>query len=420
MKVDQRGRGKYRPAPNLSTEEIKQFLNERILEEKQTEAVIDLEGEVQPRDDKFNVVSLFCGAGGLDLGFELAGLQAEIGEQQALDAFANREVYKELREQSVFHTIFANDFFKEALETYTLNNPEHIKVLNGDIRKVKKFPRANLVLGGFPCPGFSGAGPRLIDDKRNFLYLQFIRCLTQSEPEIFVAENVKGMLTLGNGEVFRQIVEDFSAVGYTVYPNLVNSRNYGVPQLRERVFLVGVKNSIKDFQYELPQPSHGIGGQAYVTLEDAIGDLKDHPGDYYKGSFSSMYMSRNRKKNWDEQSFTIQASGRQAPLHPGGEPMRFIETDHWEFTEPIEENRRLSVTEVKRIQTFPDWYVFNPQHVELKNSHIDKKYKQIGNAVPVMLARSIALPIAKWVKQRLAHKHASAAKEQQETETVQH
>jgi DNA (cytosine-5)-methyltransferase 1 len=416
IKIDQRGRGKFRPAPNLSSEEIRQFLIERILEEKQTEAVIDLEGEVQPRDDKFNVVSLFCGAGGLDLGFELAGLQAAIGEKQALEAFKNKAAYNELREQSVFHTIFANDFFKEALDTYTLNNPDHIKVLNGDIRKVKKFPRANLVLGGFPCPGFSGAGPRLIDDKRNFLYLQFIRCLTQSEPEIFVAENVKGMLTLGNGEVFRQIVEDFSSVGYTVYPNLVNARNYGVPQLRERVFLVGVKNSVRDFKYELPEPSHGSGKQDYMTLEDAIGDLRECFGDYYKGSFSSMYMSRNRKKNWDEQSFTIQASGRQAPLHPGGEPMRFIETDKWEFTEPIEENRRLSVTEARRIQTFPDWYEFTPLYADLKNSHIDKKYKQIGNAVPVMLARAIALPIAKWAKQQLDRQLAA----QQSQQSVSH
>jgi DNA (cytosine-5)-methyltransferase 1 len=390
----------------LTPDQIKQILIEKIMQEKQTEAVIDLEEEVHSRDDKFNVVSLFCGAGGLDLGFELAGLQVVIGEEEALKAFMCKKSYDEVRSKSIFHTIFANDFFKEALETYTLNNPGHIKVLNGDIRKVKRFPQANLVLGGFPCPGFSEAGPRLIDDERNFLYLQFIRCLTQSQPEIFVAENVKGMLTLGKGEVFRQIKEDFESVGYTVYPKLVNARDYGVPQHRERVFLIGVKNdSAIDFKYEFPEPSHGPGKKPYVTLWEAIGDLRSDPGPYYKGSFSSIYMSRNRKKRWDEQSFTIQASGRQAPLHPDGAPMRYVAKDKWEFTDGVENNRRLSVKEVRRIQTFPDWYEFYPKHIEL-NSHLDKIYKQIGNAVPVMLARAIALPIAKWAKSYLERKAA--------------
>ena len=97
----------------------------------------------------------------------------------------------------------------------------------------------------------------IVDDKRNFLYLHFIRCLMQSKPKIFVAENVKGMMTLGKGEVFKQIIQDFAAAGYTIYHKLLNSAEYGVPQIRERVILVGVRNDI-DFEYVHPEATHRI------------------------------------------------------------------------------------------------------------------------------------------------------------------
>jgi len=401
MKIEERGRARYKPDSSLDLKDIRLILSEKIEEERQLHKFEhDLSGALHYDTKKLNVVSLFCGAGGLDLGFELAGLQAVIGDEEGLWAFQNKVTYDKVRDKSIFHTIFANDFFREALETYKINHPNHVNVLNGDIRKLEKFPKSNIVLGGFPCPGFSEAGPRLIDDERNFLYLQFIRCLVQSEPEIFVAENVKGMLTLGKGEVFKQIIEDFESVGYKVEHCLVNAREFGVPQLRERVFLVGVKNGI-DFKYKFPEPSHGIGKKhPFVTLENAIGDLRDNPGPYYQGSFSPIFMSRNRKKGWHEQSFTIQASGRQAPIHPDGLPMRKVGVDEWEFSDGIENNRRLSVKEIKRIQTFPDWYEFysGAEVGYLNNSNIDKMYKQIGNAVPVMLARAIARPIAEWAK----------------------
>src|SRR5699024_6527096 len=112
---------------------------------------------------------------------------------------------------------------------------------------------------------------------------------------------------------------------------------------------------------EFPNPTHGEGllYKPYVTLKDAIGDLKDNPGDYFKGSYSTIFMSRNRKKRWNEQSFTIQASGRQAPIHPGGEPMVKVDKNEWVFTDGEESNRRLSVKEIARIQTFPDWFEFS-------------------------------------------------------------
>ena len=273
-----------------------------------------------------------------------------------------------------------------------------------DIRKIKEFPKADIVLGGFPCPGFSEAGPRLVDDKRNFLYLHFIRCLMQSKPKIFVAENVKGMMTLGKGEVFKQIVQDFAAAGYTIYHKLLNSAEYGVPQIRERVILVGVRNDI-DFEYVHPEPTHGYGVEGLkevVTLRDAIGDLEDNPGDYFTGSYSTIFMSRNRKKLWSQPSFTIQASGRQAPIHPAGEPMVHVGKDKYIFSDGEENNRRLSVKEIARIQTFPDWYDFSRGTSNRNdNAKLDLVYKQIGNAVPVRLALAVAEPIAKFAKKQL-------------------
>lgn len=402
LKKLERGRGKFKPAPDYKVEDVKQLLMEKIEEERKT--VVENENdfsidEINYREEKFNVVSLFSGCGGLDLGFELAGLIAVIGEEEALKAFQNKEIYNEVRHKSIFNTVYANDFFKEALDSYKKNSSDDVYVHNKDIKKIKDFPPANLVLGGFPCPGFSEAGPRLVDDPRNFLYIHFIRCLVQIQPEIFVAENVKGMMTLGKGEVFKQIVEDFSAAGYNVRAELVNARDYGVPQMRERVIIVGVRKDL-DFQYSHPAPTHGNNKnlKPFITLQEAIWDLKENPGPYFTGSYSTIFMSRNRKKKWDEQSFTIQASGRQAPIHPEGEPMKKLGKNEWIFTDGEENNRRLSVKEIARIQTFPDWFYFSKgKNINMSdNGQLDKQYKQIGNAVPVMLAKEMAMPIAEW------------------------
>jgi DNA (cytosine-5)-methyltransferase 1 len=403
--LQERGRGKFKPAPDYTPDDVKNVLFEKIAEENQL--IIDQPDTYQLEDlhyetDKCNIVSLFCGAGGLDLGVELAGIDCVIGEEQTDKVLKDKQTFDSIRGEGIFHHVYSNDFFKEALETYKANFPSKVFTHNNDIKKVKQFPNGDLILGGFPCPGFSEAGPRLVDDPRNFLYIHYIRCLLQVQPKFFIAENVKGMLTLGKGEVFRQIKQDFETAGYRVYHKLVNSRDYGVPQLRERVFLVGVRQDI-DFEYEFPDPTHGEEGnlllKPYVTLRDAIGDLEEDPGDYFTGSYSTIFMSRNRKKNWEEQSFTIQASGRQAPIHPGGLPMKKLGKNEWIFTDGEEKNRRLSVKEIARIQTFPDWYEFSygTNSKISKNGRLDKIYKQIGNAVPVELARAITRPIAEWL-----------------------
>ena len=406
MKLDERGRAKYRPLKEYNVNKVKKLLLDKIEEEQkaiQNIATEDLKPKLNYKDDKVNVISLFSGCGGLDLGVELAGLAAVIGEEKAVQAFKNKKDFDGIREEGIFHTIYSNDLFKEANESYKLNFPSTFQH-ELDIRKIKEFPKADLVLGGFPCPGFSGAGPRLIDDERNFLYIHFIRCLLQAKPFAFIAENVKGMLTLGNGEVINQIIQDFSSAGYHVQFKLVNARDYGVPQLRERVFIIGIRNDI-EFEYDFPAPSHGKGNRRlpYITLKDAIGDLENNPGEWFEGGYSPMYLSRNRKKKWTEQSFTIQASGRQAPLHPSGPEMVKLDKDHWELPGDESLHRRLSVKEIARIQTFPDWFQFSDggNMDSSKNNRLNKQYKQIGNAVPINLAKAVAMPIARWAKKNL-------------------
>ena len=408
--LKERGRGKFKPAPDYKVDEVKELLNQKIEQERQAFAdcceEIELD-KIAYDENKFNLLSLFSGCGGLDLGFELAGLKAVMGAKVMEDAFADKQIFDENLSNNVFNTIYVNDIFDEALETYAKNAGRYIYMDKSDISKIKEFPRADIVLGGFPCPGFSEAGPRLVDDERNFLYLHFIRCLIQTQPKIFVAENVKGMMTLGKGEVFKQIVQDFAAAGYTIYHKLLNSAEYGVPQIRERVILVGVRSDI-DFEYVHPEPTHGYGVEGLkevVTLREAIGDLEDDPGDYFTGSYSTIFMSRNRKKRWDQPSFTIQASGRQAPIHPAGTPMEHVGKDRYIFTDGEENNRRLSVKEIARIQTFPDWYEFSRGNSNRnENAKLDLVYKQIGNAVPVRLALAVAEPIAEWVKEQLDNK----------------
>jgi DNA (cytosine-5)-methyltransferase 1 len=310
-----------------------------------------------------SVVSLFAGAGGLDTGLEMAG----------------------------FNVIWANEIDKDACETYIANHP-NTYLERGDVRKVLKFPKADVVVGGYPCQGFSLAGNRLVTDDRNYLYKEFLRCLRQVQPKFFIAENVKGLLTLADGKILEAMIEEYREEGYVVDAYLVNAKDYGVPQDRERVFIIGVREDI-DFTYELPEPTHGKGREKpYVTLRDAIGHLKPSEiGEYDQSGFSSRYLSRNRKRGWDEVSFTIQASGRHAPLHPSGDPMIKVGKDKWILPE-TSEHRKLSYVECALIQTFPPNYIWK--------GSLSSIYRQIGNAVPCLLAKAISKPIADYLKEQ--------------------
>lgn len=250
-----------------------------------------------------------------------------------------------------------------------------------DLENVLPDVSADVVLGGFPCQGFSLAGPRQVDDSRNVLYRHFVEMVRIKKPKVIVAENVIGIKTLGNGAVFDKIIEDFSELGYTMSAPTVNAKNYGVPQDRMRVIFIGIKNEIcHGGAYIFPS-----GDPKIVTLKDALKDLPPvDMSDVCQAAFSSRYMSRNRQRNFDEVSFTIPAMAKQVPLSPDSDGMEFEDVDKFRF---IGKYRRLSYKEAAAIQTFPPEIEFC--------GDLDSKYRQIGNAVPVKLAESIAHEVKK-------------------------
>ena len=298
--------------------------------------------------------SLFCGAGGLDIGFERAG----------------------------FKTVWANDFNHDACETFRMWSGA--TVIHGDVSVIDAdaIPFTDIILGGFPCQGFSLSGPRKLDDSRNKLYKQYVRILKAKRPKAFIGENVKGLLSMGGGEVIQAIVDDFAACGYDVYYKLLNAKYYGVPEDRERVIIVGFRKDLKITEYEFPCP-----GEEMVTLEAALKDVESPCGeDVCSAPFSSRYMSRNRKRGWDQVSYTIPAMAKQVPLWPGSPDMVKVGPDEWRFGDDVL-TRRLSWREAAAIQTFPLDMEFC--------GDLTSKYKQIGNAVPPKLAEAIAFSVKK-------------------------
>ena len=324
------------------------------------------------------IVSLFSGAGGLDLGFRRVG----------------------------FDIVWANEHDKDIWETHEKNFPETVL----DKRSIVKIPSKDIpdcdgIIGGPPCQSWSEGGAlRGINDKRGQLFYEFIRVLTDKKPLFFLAENVSGMLAQRHSEALLNIKRLFSECGYDLSFSLLNAVDYGVPQDRKRVFFVGYRKDLNK-TFHFPEPF-----TQKITLKDAIFDLqesalpakdKGHSNDrdcllanheYLTGGFSTIYMSRNRVRHWDEPSFTIQAGGRHAPIHPQAPKMEFVETNKRIFVIGQEDSyRRLSVRECARIQTFPDNHIFY-----YKN--LSAGYKMVGNAVPCNLAESLAKSIYEDIK----------------------
>lgn len=280
-------------------------------------------------------------------------------------------------ERSGFHTIWANDFNADACESHI--RWSHAGVVCGDISKIdaNDIPDSDIMLGGFPCQGFSLSGPRKLDDSRNVLYKQYVRIVRAKEPLMFVGENVKGLLSMGNGEVLEAIIDEFSRCGYDVYYKLLNAKDYMVPEDRERVIIVGFRKELGIQEYAFPKPySHRI------SIREALKNLPDPAdGEVCNAPYSSRYMSRNRKRSWDDVSYTIPAMAKQVPLWSGSPDMVKIGADQWMFGEGGK-TRRFSWREAAAIQTFPEDFEFC--------GNLVSKYKQIGNAVPVKLAEIIA------------------------------
>ena len=321
-----------------------------------------------------NIVSLFTGAGGLDLGFEKAG----------------------------FSTIWANEFDKNIWETFEYNFPK-AKLDKRSITEVspKEIPDCEGIIGGPPCQSWSEAGSgRGINDKRGQLFYDYIRILNVKQPKFFLVENVSGILHPKHKTSFDGFLKEFEQAGYNISWKLVDANDYNVPENRLRVIIVGYRKDLNK-QFVFPEPKKNK-----LTLKDAIfdlpeakaakeynktngKDLKIQNHEYMNGGFSTIYMSRNRVRSWDEPSFTIQAGGRHAPIHPKAPKMKFISQNERIFEPGYEDQyRRLSVRECARIQTFPDNFVF-------KYRDVADGYKMIGNAVPVNLAFEIAKQIKK-------------------------
>ncbi|MGL4676764.1 MAG: DNA cytosine methyltransferase [Brevinema sp.] len=321
------------------------------------------------------LLSLFSGCGGMDLGFYKAG----------------------------FMTVWANEFDKTIWETFKYNFPDTY-LDTRDIRNIlcEEVPSdIDGIIGGPPCQSFSEAGKGLGNkDKRGQLFHDYIRLVTEKRPKFFVAENVSGMLHIKHKEFVEFIINSFNNMGYNVSFQLLNAVNFDVPQDRKRVIFVGYRKDITDKKFMIESINKK------VILQDAIWDLKynSKPAlaknkanqildvdnhEYMTGGFSTIYMSRNRVRNWNEPSFTIQAGGRHAPIHPQAPKMIKLEKDKHIFKQGYENMyRRLSVRECARIQTFPDFFKF-------KYTDISVGYKMIGNAVPVNLAYHIAQQIRK-------------------------
>ncbi|MBM9615986.1 DNA (cytosine-5-)-methyltransferase [Desulfobulbus rhabdoformis] len=314
---------------------------------------------------KLKAISLFSGCGGFDYGASQAGIDI----------------------------IWANDVDPVAASTYRQLMPNTEFIL-GDVRNVKKFPCADLLIGCYPCTGFSVAARRrwkhkndrnLMEIEGNFLYMEFLRVLETTQPRYFFVENVRGMVSAKNGWFFDQQLSGFRERGYEVSHSLMNAMHYGVAQSRQRVFIVGVRKDIaKDFDYEFEPPTHGPNALPLKTLKDAIGGMPlDPKGEFLDKRFHGHFLTRNRKRSWKEQSYTIVANAAHVPLHPAGDPMIFVSKDKWSLQGDF--NRRLSWRECAAIQGFP-------RSIEPEGG-LEAKYRVIGNAVPPAFGKILMKPI---------------------------
>lgn len=297
------------------------------------------------------VVSLFSGAGGLDLGFIMAG-----------------------------HTIvWANDMYEDAVSTYMKNIGRHIVL--GDIKGIpsEDIPDCDIVIGGFPCQGFSVANTkRHEDDKRNSLYKELVRVIRAKSPKFFLAENVKGLTNLSQGKVFRMILDDFESLGYSVSHKVLNAADYGVPQTRQRVFIVGARNDL-GVEFRFPEPTNSSDGSGdklpWVGIGDALSSLPDpdsdndipnHTYSKYKLQFNGYLGHRPLDPSKPAPTVTARGDDKGGVVilpHPNGK-------------------RRMTGRELAMTQSFPPDFEFC--------GRLSSVYRQIGNAVPPLLAKAVA------------------------------
>ena len=302
------------------------------------------------------IISLFSGAGGFDLGLIQAGHQV----------------------------VWANDIYLDAVATYRRNIGQHI--VAKDIREIasEEIADGDVVVGGFPCQGFSVANwARTVGDERNSLYREMVRVIRDKQPKFFVAENVKGIVSLGRGAVVENIIADFESVGYQTTWKVLNCADYGVPQKRMRFVMLGVRKDVYSNHFCFPpEPSHCSpdnpikGKPLWVTVGEALAHFPDpdishnvpnHTYSKYKLRFNGHIGHRFVDPNAPAPTVT----GR------GDEKGGVVVLHH------PSNLRRMSARELAAVQSFPDDFIFEGPR--------SSAYRQIANAVPPLLGHAIGI-----------------------------
>lgn len=352
---------------------------------------------------KLNVVDLFSGAGGLSKGFLDAGYRILCGvdfNDAALETFKNNHGDSEILKLDLF-------------------NLENIKEIENFV--MSKEEKVDVLVGGPPCQGFSLAGPRDINDKRNKLYTAMVKTAKKLKPRAVILENVPGLVQLQDGKAANRIIKDFEELGYNMTYKILYAPDYGVPQIRKRVFFVGLLNSKCSFSYPKPK----ILPEYYVTTEDAISDLPELKGikgeeiqEYVMGS-NSDYQKKMRKNSHQIRNHigTIHSKKtiKMISMVPEGKNYKSLPDEYrnlYKYNEALTRyhskkpsltintghrshfhykyNRIPTVRESARLQSFPDDFVFFGSKTE--------QYKQVGNAVPPLLGEVLAIELKKYLE----------------------
>ena len=341
-------------------------------------------------EQKYNVLDLFCGCGGLSLGFEEAG----------------------------YNVLLGIDIWEDALKTYAYNN-KHSKTLcadmstlrGEDVKDIIGDNSVDIIIGGPPCQGFSIAGKRIVNDDRNKLYKGFVRMVEYFKPKAFVMENVPNILSIGDGAVRETIINDFKSLGYTVETKVLTASDYGVPQNRRRAVFVGLTKG--NFDFDIPMVAEK------VTTKEALSDLPEQSiedGGKYSVESTSGYQKLMRINSIGVYNHEVTQHNEQtvriiSMVPDGGNykdlPKEFQETRKVHIAWTRLNSKRPSITidtghrhhfhykwnrvptvrESARIQSFPDDFIF----LCSKTS----QYKQVGNAVPPLMAKAIAKQLKK-------------------------
>lgn len=316
---------------------------------------------------KLKAITLFSGSGGLDLGF-----------------LKTKKIDIQL----------ANDFNFWACESYKNNIGDHI--ICGDIRDLTDIPKTDIVIGGPPCQGFSSANPkRGFDDPRNMMFKEYARIISESQPKVFLMENVSGMVTMQKGEAFKLIKNELRSKGYKIYWKLLNSRDYGVPQSRKRVFIVGVRDDIEE-EFSFPKPT--VKDEKYTPVISVLNkSIKEGDKNHSISKLTELNMLRlesippggSMKDVPEELQNNSDLKRSMRRLHPAKPSHTIVHNNCDHYYHPIE-NRRITIREMARIQGYPDSYVFHGSKSE--------QSRQVGNSVPVGLGYAMAKQIVSFIE----------------------